>query len=394
MRGIRWIIPIVSFVLLTGCWDRIEVNDIAIITALAIDKEKDDSISLSVQVFSPLAMSGGTQGGGGATQRNVPLTIVRAGKGVSLADALTQVQAKLPRRVFFGHCKVYIFGEKMAKDGIIELMDFFARHPEPRNRALFFVSKGDAVNILQLIPPMERFSAEVLFEYAKQEVSFSVTMTELQQMIRSKGKAAALPFISILPPQKGDQTFNTIPYLIGTAVFENGKMVGSLTERETRGLLWLRNDITYTSVTVRAKEIQGYITLNPTRTRTQLEPIIKDGKWKMNVKVRAEGNVVENGTPLNLGNPQWMERLQQAMATDIKARIQESLKPIQKGFKTDIIGFAEEFERKYPDEFARKQRQWKEVFPTIEVAIQVDSVIRRPGMITSPAGVVEQKVKE
>ena len=38
---------LVSVPLLSGCWDRVEVNDLAIVTAAAIDKKDDNQIELS-----------------------------------------------------------------------------------------------------------------------------------------------------------------------------------------------------------------------------------------------------------------------------------------------------------------------------------------------------------
>ena len=43
----------VSILFLSGCWDRVEVNDLAIVTATAIDKRDDNQIELSIQIFIP-----------------------------------------------------------------------------------------------------------------------------------------------------------------------------------------------------------------------------------------------------------------------------------------------------------------------------------------------------
>ena len=40
-------------------------------------------------------------------------------------------------------------------------MDFLLRHPEPRGRAYLYVSEGEAKEILELVPNIERYSAEV-----------------------------------------------------------------------------------------------------------------------------------------------------------------------------------------------------------------------------------------
>ncbi|GJM76942.1 hypothetical protein HMSSN036_91580 [Paenibacillus macerans] len=52
-------------VLLTGCWDRIEVNDIAFVLGSSTDRE-DGLIRSTVQIALPSQLGGaGSQGGGG-----------------------------------------------------------------------------------------------------------------------------------------------------------------------------------------------------------------------------------------------------------------------------------------------------------------------------------------
>lgn len=392
VKPCKWLVFFLCMPLLSGCWDRIEINDLALITATAIDKAADGSVAVSVQVFSPLALNASNQSGGSSS--STPITIVRQAKGVNIADAVSKIQSKLSRRLFFGHCKIYIFGEQIAKEGIADLTDFFSRHPEPRNRALIFVSKGEAIKVLQLIPPMERYSSEVLREMTKQHISVTVTLIQLQQMLRGKANTALLPLIDILPPVQEGKKSDTIPYLVGSALFEQGKMIGTITERGTRGIMWLRNEMKMSAVTVKARNVKGFITLNPIRERTKLEPEIRNGKWTMKVHIKTGGDVIENGTRLNLANPKWIKLLEDALREDIKTRIKMTLEQVQKQMKVDVLGFAEEFARKYPKEFKEEEERWKEVFSKIEVDIHVDASIKRTGLSASPSGIAETKVKE
>lgn len=43
--------------LLSGCWDRREVNDTALVLGAAIDKEKGGGIRLTVQILIPKAVN-------------------------------------------------------------------------------------------------------------------------------------------------------------------------------------------------------------------------------------------------------------------------------------------------------------------------------------------------
>lgn len=54
-----------SLLLLGGCWDRVEINDLAIVTAAAIDEKGANRVELSLQIFVPKSMGGQGQGQGG-----------------------------------------------------------------------------------------------------------------------------------------------------------------------------------------------------------------------------------------------------------------------------------------------------------------------------------------
>ncbi|MFD2371555.1 Ger(x)C family spore germination protein [Brevibacillus sp. GCM10020057] len=376
--------------ILCGCWDRIEVNDVAIVTAAAIDKAEDQELELSIQVFIPRALGGGGLQGTGMKS----LTIVRSARGVTIADAMSKIQMKIPRLIFWGHCKVYIYGEEIAKKGIADLVDYLARHPQPRNRAFMYVSKGRAVDVLLSNPKLERDSAETIRELSGLHVGMEVTLIELMKMLKSPSKAAILPIIDLVPTPGSSQQTSRTPNLFGSAIFKEGKMIGQLSERATRGVMWVRNEIDSTTVTVKAKKGKGFVSLLPIREVTELVPSIEKGKWKMTVKAESEGFLIQNGTNLNLSNPDLLHLMQVALRKDIEARMRGTFHLLQHDMKTDVFGFATAFRRKYPKEFAQVKDRWDEVFPTIDVDLQITSYIRRPGLINIPGGIPGAEVRQ
>jgi len=379
---------------LAGCWDRVEINDLAIVTATGIDYTDDKQIQLSLQVFIPRALSTSGGGGAGAGAGGEKLTLIRTGKGITMADALSQVQAKLPRRVFWGHCKVYVFGERLARKGISEQMDFLVRHPEPRERAYMYVSKGQAKAIVELLPPLERYSAEVIRELSDLRIGMSVTMIDVQEMLRLKGPVTALPLVGVLPPARGEKELSTIPYIVGTAVFDEDKMIGQVSTKTTRGIIWLRNELSIATVTLKVKNVKGVVTLNPIRAETKLYPKIVKGKWKMLVKIEAEANMIQNATNLNPMDTKLLTLIEKAFAEDLRARARLALREVQHRLKADIFGFATEFHRRYPREWAKVKEHWDEKFPKVEVTLDIKAYIRRPGLVNTPGGLPEDEVRE
>ncbi|MCK2020840.1 Ger(x)C family spore germination protein [Peribacillus frigoritolerans] len=386
------ILLIVMTPIMSGCWDRVEINDLAIVTAASIDKKDNDQIELSIQVFIPKSLSsGGGQGGPGQGGANT--TLVRSAIGSNISDALSKLQSKLPRKIFWGQCKVFIFGEKLSKEGIQEQLDFLLRHPQPRERANVFVSEGKGKPILESVPPLENYSGEVIRELSDLHIGMLVTLQNLDEMLTGKPRAAAIPLVKILPPEKGQKKVQGIPYIVGTAVFKKDKMTGTMTEKETRGLLWLRDEMESYTVTLKPKGEKGEISLNPVSAKVKVIPQIINDKWKVLVKIDTEGSVIQNGTNLNLSSLKAVKAVERDFQKDIEKRLELAFLNTQDK-KADILGLGKEFYRKYPKQFNKIENNWDQIFAEMEVEIDVAAHIRRQGYINKPAGLSEEEVKD
>ncbi|MFD2444260.1 Ger(x)C family spore germination protein [Bacillus sp. CGMCC 1.16607] len=384
------IILCILTLLLSSCWDRFEINDMAIVTAAAIDLTEDNRVKLSVQVFIPRTIGGGGEVSGGGESS----TLVRTGTGMNLADAVSKLQMKLPRKIFWGQCKVFIFGMDMAKMGIQKQLDFLLRHPQPRERANMFVSRDDAEKVIQLLPPLEKYSGEVLRKLADLKIGLKVSMKDLDIMLTNEAQATGLPLIEILPPEKGNKETETIPYIKGSAVFKEDKMIGIIDERITRGILWLKNEMKEYTVSFKPKNENGEISLNPVKADVKLVPTIEKGQWNMFVKVRTEGDIVQNETKLIVMDVKVIKRLEADFEKNIQSRIEETVKLLQEKFNADIIGFATEYHRHFPKEWQKAKDNWDVLFPKINVKVDVEAIIKRPGYINEPSGLPEGKVEK
>ncbi|MGG3790070.1 hypothetical protein ABEV41_10955 [Geobacillus thermodenitrificans] len=199
-RALVFLLVSINVVILGGCWDREEINDIAIVLGIGIDRVKNGNIRLTVEIAVPRVIGSGQMGGTGGDKEE---TIIRSGTGVTIADAIAQLQERLPRRLFWGHMKIVIFGEQAAKVGIREHLDFLIRHPQTRTRCNVFVGKGSAKSMLELIPPIEQSASEVLREMAESRTLMRKTAKETLQTLNSEAETVLLPMVKVLPPPKG-----------------------------------------------------------------------------------------------------------------------------------------------------------------------------------------------
>jgi len=381
--------------LLTGCWDRVEVNDLALITAAGIDKKTSKKIELSVQVFVPRSSGGNVQqglnGGGGSSGG---LTFVRSAEGLTIVDAMTKLQEKLPRRVFWGHTEVFIISRTLAEEGIRNHLDFMIRHPQVRIGAYVFISDNDAKRALELMPPLERSSSEVLRELAKSKAMLKVTLKDLSASIIGDSESAALPWITELPADDGKNKNNTVPYITGSAIFKKDKMVGHIDDTLTRGALWLRDEVESAVVTHTPKEANGFVSMKLIKARSELIPHIDNGKWSITLRGVTEDDIIQNATNLDLMNPKHLGSLELQLKQNIEGRVSACLEQVQKKMNADIFDFAGAFHRKYPKEWQQVKDRWDEMYPEVEVNFDLKAYVRRPGISTGPAGVSEDEVRD
>lgn len=377
-----------SLFLLSGCWDRIEINDLAIVTAAGIDKADDGQVEISLEIFIPKAMAGSSEGGGGGGGQET--TMITYHKGKNLSDALSKLQAEMPRKVFWGSCKVFIFGEEVAKEGIQDHVDFLLRHPEPRERAFILVSQGKAKKIMDTKATLERYSAEAIREISKSGNVLGVTLQDLDEMLTAKDQNVLLPYTKILK-EKSDGKSGEYAVVDGAALFKESRMVETIPESTTRGMLWVKGKLEDYTVTFEMEKGKGSMSVFPVTTKVKLTPSIQNGKWKMIVDIHTEGTIVENGTNLDLNSKDSERKAKRAYSKRVEERILEAIKVAQE-YQIDVVEYGREFHRKYPKQWKKVEARWEEeVFPTVKTELRIKASIRRQGFINEPIKAKEAK---
>lgn len=110
MKIMCLILWLIVTMLISGCWDRNEINDYAFWIGTALDLSENGKLTKALRLQFPL-ISKAARGGGSEQRANIVLTAT----GTSIVDLTQQIQDKLPRRVFLGHRRSIFIGEKLAK---------------------------------------------------------------------------------------------------------------------------------------------------------------------------------------------------------------------------------------------------------------------------------------
>lgn len=382
----RIIICIFLALNLTSCRSAHELNKLAIVMGVGVDKGKDvDPIQMTVQIAN---VSGATaskntskSSSGGASNTSY-LNLEENGRGIS--EISKNFSRKLNRRLFFSHNQIIIFGNSAAEAGIKNYIDFFLRNRETRLLVWVLVAKGPASEILNIPPELETNPGRNIGELIKNEQDRSqipaVNLKEFSSKLMSKTTAPTAPMIQASIDKNTKQM---TAYLLNTAVFKKDKMVGTLDKKETRGLLWCTNKVKDGAIVINPQDGSDTVTIETTRAVSKITAKIKDNEPSIKIEIKQEGDLDEQTSSKNLANPKAFTALEKAESEVIKNEIMIALKKSRE-LNADIFGFGDTIYQHYPKQWSKIEKNWDEIYQNIHVDIRVDTKLRRTGRITKP----------
>lgn len=368
-------------ILTTGCWNRRELNTLAIVQALGIDLEENGQVGISVQILRPSEVKAASATEGGAVWE-VTST------GDTVFDAIRNASLKTTRKLFFPHSNIIVIGEEAARAGIIPLLDFPARDPEIRELSYVFIAQGKASSILQGVHEQENIPShgiEGLIEATKASSKLpKKNLKDLIGLLDSPTSSTVLPGITLLDKKSNGEFIKAVA-LGQTAVFKKDKLIGWFDGRETRGLLWILNEVKSGIIIVNSpKEENKNVSLEIIDSTTKIKPDITDKKLTITVEVKENGNLAEQFSAVELTRPDTFQELEIKQAAAIAEEIKAVLTRAQ-DWGVDIFKFGEEFHRKYPQEWSELGGDWDEEFKKLKINVEIVAKLHHVGITTTPA---------
>lgn len=372
---------------LTGCWSRKELNDIAVATALGIDK-KDNHYLLTVQILNPGEIAGTT----GQSNRSETTTYEKSGK--TLFEAARNLTTVSPRKVYMSHIRIIVIGEELAEEGIKKILDFLSRDHEFRSDFFIVIAKDtSAGNLLKILTTLEKIPANKVFNSLKSSQdnwapTKTVQLDELISSIVSKGKEPVLSGVyAVGDVEEGIKRSNiengshsTTINVDSIGAFKNDRLIGWLNRNESKGYNYITNNVKSTIATIDCKD--GLLSIETIRTKTTVKGEVKQGKPKITIDVSTEGNIGEVACKINLSKLESIREIERKYEGQHKKMITAAIEKAQKEFQSDIFGFGDVIHRTDPKAWKRMEKNWDEIFSDLDVSIHIDAKIRRLGTIT------------
>ena len=137
MKKISILALYLLLILFSGCMRSVQLNERAIVQAVGLDW-KDSEYALTMQIFDPEAARGDDTSGG----KMLRVT------GKTISQAMRNANLKQGQEIFWGHTKLIIIGEQIAKDGIESVMAYFNADAQSRPNIDVLIADGEAGEVL------------------------------------------------------------------------------------------------------------------------------------------------------------------------------------------------------------------------------------------------------
>ncbi|WP_336785765.1 Ger(x)C family spore germination protein [Paenibacillus sp. MMO-177] len=388
---------------LTGCWDRLEIEERAVVLGVSIDKantekaeKEEDEIShlhgtfptpdkgmirVAVQIALPgrIPLGPGESGGGGGGSVGKTVWVIDV-VGHSLNDAFMNLQQQVSSKLFFGHLRVIVISEAVARNGLDNINDYFRRNSEVRRMAWMMVAKGQARKLMLAAPPLERVPTLYLMSTLDQGIRMGKFPKDyigiFWSNVSKKGQEGFLPYVDIKKEQNVE--------IKGLAYFVGDQMVGVTKPLEIAGYLGIKgiNPAGYrvfVQLGNKGQTVMTTATHRRAKIRVQIKDDIPHFTIDMGIELNVEGKFSDE---VQINNPDVLRMIEEKQREDAVKSYSKVIKDSQaKG--SDYFGFGEIVRAKKPHYWNKRIKtaeEWSKMYQNCTFEVKVALKVRRVGM--------------
>jgi spore germination protein KC len=388
---------------------------------------KDGKPLVLLSVLSLKLVPGGSSSTGTNGSVVMPPTLgyATSAEGETIADAARNIALRSPRVLYLGHVQAIVIGERMAREGIQDVIDYGDRSKEIRYRTEVIACQGSALEALEAQPEYEATASTELSRMIENDpVRLSkVVPANLFQVVydlMTPGKDAAMPGLSLQkPPERGssvrkgpasgeitldqqsqqgqtgqqDQDFNQ---LLGveegqhperksfnvdsTAVFAGDKLVGWLNEEEGMGAMFITRQARSGEIPFAFRSPEKNASYVFQRTSTSVKPVISQDGITFRVMIKGSGSLTEDrNAAIDLTKESDIKAAEQLIDEEAERHCQEAVTKCQ-SLNSDIFGFGDLIHKTDPTFWKQISDRWRDYFPGVKVQVQADFTIENTGV--------------
>jgi spore germination protein KC len=326
------IVILLSLILLiSGCYDYRELNDMSVVTGIGIDY-KDNEYIVSLEITKSIKDG----------SSNEIETVIYTGSNKVLADAFLEAKNMSDKYVYMEHVNVLLVSEELCNKGIGDVIDYIVRDTTINSNYYMVVTK-DINKVLGIKQDNDSMSNVITntINYYLDDTSFDDLDIMSSYMI-NKRIDIGVPYISL---EEDKVIFYQIAY------FNRDKIVGTI---DSKLYTLLKLNSSNVNFSKNGNTISIYN--NSVKYEVKEDTII--------VKIDGEGLVKEVSSKIDLENKDSYEYLSRIISKDIKLDVESFINStLSKG--SDLLGLEDKYYKKY-------KRNMKDIKYQVDVDIKIN----------------------
>lgn len=360
---------------LSGCWNYRGLNEITIVSGMAIDK--DESGENYKLTFETVDLSKPSKDNGMQSK-------IIESEGKTLLDAARNAR-KIPLdRLYFGNMPIVIVSQKIAReDGISDIIDWLLRDDETRETIHVIISKHKTAKEILTLDEKNKsvLSYEILSTIQKDNKTTSSTvgvhLYEAYNALNGEGGSLVLPSVCCR-----DNNGNLLPEIDGIAVFKKDKLIDFLSCDESHYYLIMTNNMHGGVFGFNLDENkQADISLQISNNKTKKSYSYQNGQFKLIINNKLNVILDELNLDIDVLDEKQIDELKLKCEKIVEENTIQLIKKSQNQFQTDIFRIGEMVYKKDPKLWEQLKDNWNETYKTMEVEVHTDLSILNTGEI-------------
>ena len=296
-KAAKLIALILTTALLGGCIPHTELDERAIVLAIAIDYEEEE-YNVTFQYYNPTGL-----GGPAPVDNTQPNMLTASGKGMDVYEALEDASLKCGKELLLGVAQIILIGEDAAKESVMDVMDFAKSCCLSHPHMLVTVTEGKAEDYVHV-----KFSEGItstnklkyLLQNADRYGTTALPMAlDLFIALQTRQQSACLPRFKLNEEEESDASEDGKSIEIsGGVLIKDGKALEGEDMETMKGLLLLGGRINETTLTFKQEE--ETVSVELIGMKRKITPAFEDGKLIFRVKLNSGGKYLTSPKGIGL----------------------------------------------------------------------------------------------
>lgn len=370
-RCILVVLNIVLCLLVSGCWDKVEINDRDFVIGLGIDKAGHNEYNVICAVPNLPVYTGKSSGG--------EPKFIKAAEASTISGAYKKLTSRLNKQLNFEHVDVIIIGEEVIEDKHLfkETIDHFNRNTMYSLTIPVLVAPNQALDIFEIKPEGAGTVGSYIADVYKNNsehilTSTALNLSELYRAISENEGTVLMPKVS-----EGDNDVN----IEGAVVIANYNLKGWLDNEEVRCIGWLTGKASGSQFDISFKD--QCLSYEISDSQASAEFSLEEDRLKVDITIKAEGRVREYyyDSDSELFDVENLNMVKDQLENYMVGECNKLIKKLQDEYEAEVIGLLDKLKMENKEIYLMMKDDWNQYFSVADISVKSILRIRRIGDI-------------